>query len=363
MSELKGLILCAGEASRLRPVSYAVPKPLFPVANRPLIDYALGALAQAGVTDIGIVISPWDRATPDALGDGGAWGGRATYIEQHQPCGLGHAVAQAAQFVGDSSFVLYLGDTLMDQGVEPAVALFEREDCDAVMLLAEVDDPRRFGVAEVDGTRVVRLVEKPKQPKSNLAVVGAYLLKSCVVDAIGRTTPSARGELEITDSIQTMIASGATVRWLPVDGWWGDVGSPETALETNAHFLEALNDDVRGDVAEDCTVLGPASVGRGTVVRRSALRGPVCIGENCTIEDAEIGPNACLGDGSSVRASTVANAILSAGCSVHGVGGGLTGSVFGERVAVAGTGPECALTRSVLCADSVLQLTSEGADT
>ncbi|MGD8237196.1 MAG: glucose-1-phosphate thymidylyltransferase, partial [Armatimonadota bacterium] len=354
MSELKGLILCAGEGRRLRPVSYAVPKSLFPVANRPLIDYAVEALAKAGVTDIGIVVSPGDRATRDALGDGSAWGGRATYIEQHQPRGLGHAVAQAAEFVGDSSLALYLGDTLMDQGVEPAVALFQREDCDAVMLLAEVDDPRRFGVAEVEGTQVVRLVEKPQQPKSNLAVVGTYLLKPRVMEAIGRTRPSGRGELEITDSIQTMIGSGGTVRWLPVEGWWGDVGSPQTALETNAHFLESLNEDVRGDVAEDCTVLGPASVGRGTVVRRSVLRGPVCIGENCVIVDAEIGPNACLGDGGSVRASAVADTILSAGCSVHGVGGGLTDSVLGERVAVAGAGPGCSLTRSALCADSVL---------
>lgn len=363
MSDLKGVILCAGEAQRLRPISYAAPKALFPVANRPLIGYALQALTAVGVTDIGIVISPTHGATRDAIGDGAAWGARVMYIKQQQARGLGDAVAQAAEFVGDSPFLLYLGDTLMDQGIGPVVDAFERDECDAQMLLAEVAKPCRFGVAEVDGRRVVRLIEKPKQPPSNLAVVGVYAFQPCIFEAIGRTELSGRGELEITDAIQTMIDSGRTVCWLRLDGWWGDVGSPESALATNAHLLQSLNYDVKGDIGDDCTVEGRVSVGRGSVVRRGTLRGPVCIGENCRIEDATIGPDVCLGDRTCVRRSKISNTIVEAECSICDVGGGITNSVFGERARVTGVGDGCSVVRTRLCADSELCLARRGADT
>jgi glucose-1-phosphate thymidylyltransferase len=276
---LKGLILSGGAGTRLRPITHTSAKQLVPVANKPVLFYGIEALCDAGIDELGIVVGETRAEIEAAVGDGSRFGVRVTYIPQEAPLGLAHAVLISESFLGDSPFVMYLGDNLLKEGVQRFVERFDESRPDALILLQQVDDPSSYGIAELDGSgRVSRLVEKPKEPRSDLALVGVYLFTPAIFESVKAISPSWRDELEITDAIQHMIDRGLTVEPHRVTGWWKDTGKLADMLEANRLILSTLEPDVQGEVVQT-TLEGPVSIGRGSTLERCTVRGPVIIGE------------------------------------------------------------------------------------
>lgn len=330
---MKGVILCAGEGTRMRPLTYSLPKHLIPIANRPVIEHILDTLKAAAITDIGVVVGPnTQRSFQDALGDGSSLGVRITYVVQENPRGLAHAVSCAHGFVRDDPFLLYLGDNLLEKGVTGPVEKFNESGADAVITLYPVSDPTRFGVAEVDGGRIVRLVEKPATPVSNLAVVGAYVFTAEIFSAISRIHPSARGELEITDAIQRLIDDGRLVVPYQISGWWRDVGRPPELLAANAQLLGEIKTRIEGTITRDCAVTGEVMVGPRSRVRNSTLIGPVMIGDGVSCSDSLIGPNVSIGDDAIITKAKVRDSIVLSGAELAGVA--LVDSLIGRGTIV-----------------------------
>ncbi len=307
---MKALVLAGGRGTRLRPITHTSAKQLVPVANKPVLFYGLESLRAAGITDVGIVVAdPGEMLRPDhrtgqmtsvmvnsqaeiraAVGDGSRFGLHVTYIVQEAPLGLAHAVKISEEYMAGEPFVMYLGDNLIKDGITPFVEEFTREKPNAQILLAKVKTPSEFGVAELEGDQVVRLEEKPKQPKSDLALVGVYLFDRTVFEAVNAIRPGARGELEITDAIQHMISSGRRVRSHVITGWWKDTGKVEDMLEGNRMMLGGLETDVQGTVDEESKIEGRVVIGPGAIVQRSRLRGPLIIGAGARIIDSYVGP-------------------------------------------------------------------------
>jgi glucose-1-phosphate thymidylyltransferase len=311
---MKGLILAGGAGTRLRPLTYNGAKQLVPVANRPILFYVIDALVEAGVRDIAIVVAPETAGEIAACtGDGSAWGATVTYVAQSRPLGLAHAVTMARAFLGDSDFCMFLGDNLLGMPLGPSIDAFARApELAASLMLKEVPHPERFGVAEVDADgNVVRLAEKPTEPKSNLALVGVYLFRAAVHDAIAEIQPSARGELEITDAIGKLIDRGARVRFERVASWWLDTGKNDDLLLANATVLDAwLVHDVRGAVDAESRLTGRVRVEEGARVIRSVIRGPVAIGKGATIVDSRVGPFSSIGPGATIERSGVERCVI-----------------------------------------------------
>ena len=318
---MKAVVLCAGEGTRLRPLTYTSAKHLIPVANRPVIHYTLEALREAGITEIGLVVSPNVAAEfKSALGDGGPWGVQLSYIRQSDPKGLAHAVCCAREFVGDDPFLVYLGDNLLEQGVAGFVQDYEANPTAASIMLTEVDDPTSFGVARLENDRITELVEKPSDPPSNLAIVGVYQFDPSIFGAIDRIDPSWRGELEITDAIQTLIDDGETVRPHRVQGWWKDAGKPEDMLEANRLVLEGLGEaPVKSEISADSQVTGRVAIDNNVTVERSVLRGPLAIGDGAVIRDAYVGPFTSIGTGVQLSDSEIDDSIVMAEASIEGI--------------------------------------------
>jgi len=314
---MRALVLAGGRGTRLRPITHTSAKQLVPVANKPVLFYGLEAIRAAGIREVGIVVSdPREMLVKDprtgeqvtvmvnsqaeiraAVGDGSAFGLEVTYIEQEAPLGLAHAVKISADYMRDEPFVMYLGDNLIKDGITHFVREFQQEEPDAQILLAHVKTPSEFGVAELDGDRVVRLEEKPALPKSDLALVGVYLFDSCVFEAVNAIQPSRRGELEITDAIQHLIQSGRRVRSHVITGWWKDTGKVEDLLEANRIVLADLQTEIHGTVDAESRCEGPVRIGPGATVERSRLRGPLVIGAGARIADAYVGPFTAIADG------------------------------------------------------------------
>jgi glucose-1-phosphate thymidylyltransferase len=301
---MKGLILAAGRGTRLRPLTHTRPKPVIRVAGRPIIHYAVENLLQAGVREIGVVVSPETEKDLRLALEGFP----VRFVLQEEPQGLAHAVAVARDFLGDSPFVLYLGDNLFQKGIGPYLEAF-KEGVSAVLALVRVQDPRQFGVAVMEKDRIVRLVEKPKEPPSDLAVAGVYVFSPEVWEVIPGLKPSARGEYEITDAIQGLIDQGRRVVGIEVMGWWKDTGRPEDLLDANRLLLEELAPRVEGEVVES-TLTGRVLVEKGARVVRSTVIGPAFIGEGAVVEGAYVGPFTSLGPGVRVAGSEVEYAIL-----------------------------------------------------
>ncbi len=333
MEALKGLILSGGAGTRLRPITHTSAKQLVPVANKPVLFYGIEALVEAGVTDIGIIIAP---ETGDeiraAAGDGSAFGAEITYIVQDKPAGLAHAVLTAKDFIGDSSFVMYLGDNLLRDGLRGLVATFEKDEPDALILLTPVDDPSSYGVAELDGERIVRLIEKPKDPPSNLALVGVYLFSPLIFPAAEALEPSWRGEYEITEAIQGLIDDGRKVQSEVVRGWWKDTGQLADMLEANRLVLEEIDTRIEGEVDEGSRVEGRVVLEPGASLVRSVVRGPAVIGAGAKIEDAYIGPYTSVGDRVQIARAEVEHSIILADSVVTDLGTRLEASLLGREV-------------------------------
>jgi glucose-1-phosphate thymidylyltransferase len=333
MKELKGLILSGGKGTRLRPITHTSAKQLVPVANKPVLFYGIEALVEAGVKEIGIIIAPeTGEEIKAAAGDGAQFGAEITYILQDEPAGLAHAVLTAEEFIGDSPFVMYLGDNLLADGLRGLVATFRESEPDALILLTPVSDPSSYGVAELDGERVVRLVEKPKDPPSNLALVGVYLFNSSIFAASRALKPSWRGELEITEAIQSLIEEGKTVKSEVVSGWWKDTGQLADMLEANRLVLEEIETKIEGEVDEASKIEGRVIVEPGAVLANSVVRGPAVIGAGARIEDAYIGPYTSIGDEVCVRRSEVEHSIILAGSVVEDLSTRMEASLLGREV-------------------------------
>jgi glucose-1-phosphate thymidylyltransferase len=334
MKPLKGLILSGGKGTRLRPITHTSAKQLVPVANKPVLFYGIESLVAAGVEEIGIIIAPETGSEIQAAaGDGSQFGATITYIEQDAPSGLAHAVLTAEQFLGDSPFVMYLGDNLLRDGITELVREFQSEEPDAMILLTSVDDPENYGVAELDGEKVSRLVEKPKDPKSDLALVGVYMFTPAIFEAARAIEPSWRNELEITDAIQWLIAQGLRVDPHIVKGWWKDTGQVQDMLDANRLILDDLSERVEGELI-DSRVEGRVVIEPGVVLERATVRGPAIIGAGSRIVDAYIGPYSAIGEGVSIERAEIEYSIVLSGSSVRDLDGRVEASLIGRNVAI-----------------------------
>lgn len=335
MDQLKGLILSGGRGTRLRPITHTSAKQLVPVANRPVLFYGIEAMAQAGIEEVGIIIAP---ETGDeiraAVGDGSAFGVKVTFIVQDEPAGLAHAVLTAEPFLGTDPFVMYLGDNLLQGGIDGLVSDFRANAPDALILLTPVSDPEHYGVAELDGDRVVALAEKPPAPRTNLALVGVYMFTACVHDASRAIEPSPRGELEITDAIQHLVDTGRRVEPHIVKGWWKDTGRLEDMLEANRLILDTIATRVEGELI-DSQCDGRVVIEAGARLERSTVRGPAIVGAGARLVDAYVGPYSAIGEDCVIESAEVEHSILLAGSSVRDLDGRMESSLLGRNVHIA----------------------------
>jgi glucose-1-phosphate thymidylyltransferase len=336
---LKGLILSGGKGTRLRPLTHTSAKQLVPVANKPVLFYGLEAMGAAGIGEVGIIIAPETGAEiRAAAGDGSDFGVSIEYIEQDEPLGLAHAVLTAEAFLDDSPFVMYLGDNLLRDGIVDLVDNFRTEQPDALILLTPVPDPEHYGVAELNGEgRVGRLVEKPKEPRTNLALVGVYMFTPAIFDAARAIEPSWRDELEITDAIQTLVDRGLRVDPHIVHGWWKDTGQVQDMLEANRLILDDLQERVEGDLV-DSRVEGRVVIEPGARLERTTVRGPAIVGRGSKIIDAYIGPYTAIGEEVAIEKAELEHSIVLSGSSICDLEYRIEASLIGKDVRI-GRGP------------------------
>ncbi|MEA2297484.1 MAG: glucose-phosphate thymidylyltransferase [Solirubrobacteraceae bacterium] len=332
---MKGLILSGGKGTRLRPITHTSAKQLIPVANKPVLFYGIEAIVAAGIEEIGIIIAPeTGDEIRETVGDGSRFGARITYIVQDAPSGLAHAVLTGEDFLGTDAFVMYLGDNLLQGGITELVASFRAGAPDALILLTPVDDPENYGVAELEDGRVVRLVEKPPQPLSDLALVGVYMFTAAIHDAARSISPSRRGELEITDAIQYLVDAGSRVEPHIVRGWWKDTGRLDDMLEANRLILDTIETRVEGELVES-QVDGRVVVEAGARLERSTVRGPAIIGAGARLTDAYVGPYTAIGERCAIESAEVEHSILLADSSVRDLHGRMESSLLGRNVRIA----------------------------
>jgi glucose-1-phosphate thymidylyltransferase len=331
---MKGLILSGGKGTRLRPITYTSAKQLVPVANKPVLFYGLEAMADAGIREVGIVVGETAAEIRTAVGDGSRWGLDVTYIEQDAPRGLAHAVLVSEGFLGHEPFVMYLGDNLLNKGIRSFVEQFAAARPAAQILLTRVPDPQMFGVAELKDGKVIRLVEKPKEPRSNLALVGVYMFGPAIFESVRRIRPSGRNELEITDAIQDLIDHGLEVHPQIVDGWWKDTGKLEDLLEANRLILDTLARRIDGTVDADSRIEGKVIVEAGALIERSVVRGPVIIGARARIVHAYVGPFTSIMNDVEVRDAEIEHSIILEGSVICDLQNRIEDSLIGKNVRI-----------------------------
>ena len=354
---MKALVLAGGTGSRLRPITHTAAKQLVPVANKPVLFYGIESLVAAGITRIGMIVGDTAEEIRAAVGDGSAFGAEVTYIPQGQPLGLAHAVLVARDYLGEDDFVMYLGDNFIVGGINELVAAFHTERPDADILLTRVSDPSAFGVAELDAEgRVVRLVEKPAKPSSDLALVGVCLFTPAVHEAVRAIGPSARGELEITDALQQLIDQGSIVRSTVITGYWKDTGNVTDMLEVNRSVLETLEPANEGTVDAESEIIGRVRIERGATVTRSRIVGPAVIGAGTTVTNSYVGPSTSVADDCVIDGSELEFSIVLAGSSIEGVGR-IEASLIGRNTQVTRAGRTPRAHRFVLGDHSRVQIT------
>lgn len=329
-SGMKGLILSGGKGTRLRPLTFTQAKQLVPVANKPVLFYGIEALCDAGIKDIGIVVGDTKEEIKSAVGDGSRWGVKISFIEQEAPLGLAHAVLISEDYLGKTPFVMYLGDNILKSGIRSLVEEFLTKKPNALILLTEVPNPQMFGVAELKDGKVAKLVEKPKQPRSNLALVGVYMFDCHIFEAVKAIKPSWRNELEITDAIQHMVDSGYRVHPHLVSGWWKDTGKIEDILEANRLILESIEGRNEGNVDEYSKINGQVVIEKGAVIRKSVIRGPVIIGAGSEIVDAYVGPFTAIQEGCRIIRTEIEHSIILEKSEIQDIEGRIDESLIGR---------------------------------
>jgi len=331
---LKALIASGGRGTRLRPITHTQNKHLIPIANKPILYYAIEAAAEAGIKEIGIVHNADSQEVPKYIGNGSKWGVKITYIPQETPGGLAQVVQLAEKFIAGDKFIFYLGDNMLVGGVKRFVDEFEKSGCNCYLTLVKVKDPERFGVPEIRNGKIVRVEEKPKQPKSNYAVAGIYLYDHHIFEAVKSLKPSARGELEISDAHTLLIERGLKIGYSEITSWWKDTGKPTDLLEANRLILDNIAPRNNGTVDKQSEVAGRIVIEKGACIINSKIRGPVIIGENCVIENSYIGPFTSIGDRTEVRNSEIEYSIVLRDCKITSVGIRIEGSILGNDVEV-----------------------------
>ena len=327
---MKALILAGGRGTRLRPLTYTSAKQLIPIANKPTIAYGIEAIVDAGITDIGIIVGDTKDEIKSSLGNGQQYGAKFTYIEQDAPRGLAHAVLIAESFMNGESFLMYLGDNIVPEGVTDFAAHFKANKPNAMVLLNEVPNPQQYGVVELVNGKVHRLVEKPKQPKTNLALVGVYLFDNNIFQAVKSIAPSWRNEYEITDAIQWLVDQNLRVDPHIITGWWKDTGRPEDMLEANRIILEGVESNQRGSICEHSQLSGRIQVGTASTIENCVIRGPVVIGEGTHLKDAYIGPFTSIGNNVTINNAELENSILMDDVSIANISYRIDNSLIGR---------------------------------
>jgi glucose-1-phosphate thymidylyltransferase len=332
---MKGLILSGGKGTRLRPLTYTSAKQLIPVANKPILFYGIEFMRDAGITEIGIIVGDTRGEIMERVGDGSNWGVNIEYIFQAEPLGLAHAVLTAEEYIGDDTFTMYLGDNLLRDGIKGIVSEYNERKPDCMILLTPVKNPEQFGVAELnDDNSVKQLVEKPADPKSNLALVGVYLFNKSIFEASRKIKPSFRGELEITDAIQQLMDDGLKVYPSIVEGWWKDTGKLEDMLEANRLVLDTLDKRIDGHVDSSSKLEGRVVLGPNSRIINSSVRGPVIIGRNVIIENAFVGPYTSIHDRCHIMNCELEHSIILEESIIRDIPGRLTDCLIGRKVVV-----------------------------
>jgi len=331
---MKALITAGGHGTRLRPITHTHNKHLIPIANKPILQYAIDYVKEAGITEIGIIINAASDGIKEWFGDGSNQGLSITYIPQEAPMGLAHCVKIAEPFIGTDKFIFYLGDNMIVGGVKRFIDEFEQSNANCFLTLSNVKDPQRFGVPEIVDGRIIGIEEKPLNPKSNFAVAGIYLYDSSVFEAVNNIKPSPRGELEISDAHQYLLDHNYVVKYTEITGWWKDTGKPADLLAANRLVLDNITEECEGDIDSSSTVVGPNRIGKGSRIINSIVRGPVCIGSNCHIENSFIGPHTSIGNGTQIINSEVEYSILLNRCIIKDLNTRLETSLLGNEVEV-----------------------------
>jgi len=335
---MKGLLLAGGQGTRLRPLTHTGNKHTIPIANKPMVLYALENLVNAGIKEVNVIIGPLKEGIMNIIGDGSAYGIRVNYIEQPEALGLAHAVMISEKYLKDEPFVMHLGDNLLRDGVTEFVKRFEETNADAVIGVTKVKDPRHYGVVVLDERgKPIKLIEKPKEPPSDLALVGVYVFSPVVFNYVKKLKPSWRNEYEITDAIQLMVNDGRKVEVVEVKGWWKDTGKPDDLLEANRLVLDEIKTNIQGKISDNAKIEGRVTIGEGTVIEDNVvIRGPAIIGRNCVIgPNVYIGPYTSIGDGSILKNVEIENSIIMKEVRIENVKNRISDSIIGNNVVIA----------------------------
>jgi len=331
---MKALITAGGHGTRLRPITYTQNKHLIPIANKIMLQYAIDYLKDAEIYEIGIIINSNDTSINDVFGDGSGFGVKITYIEQDKPLGLAHVVKISQAFIGDDDFIFYLGDNILVGGLKSFINDFKRMKSNCHLVLSKVSDPNRFGVAEVVNKRIVSIEEKPKYPKSDLAVTGIYLYDSNIFEAVNNIQPSERGELEISDAHQFLIEKGYDLSYSEITGWWKDTGQPSDLLDANRLVLDNIKTKIDADVDSLSNISGEVVVRRGCKIINSTIKGPTTIDDNTIIMDSYIGPFSSIGKSCIIKNTKIESSIIMEKCELDAVGIDIQSSLLGKSVKI-----------------------------
>ncbi len=353
---MKAIILCAGLGTRLYPLTLSMSKHLIPLANKPILFYSLEMMRDAGIKEVGLIIGEKNNDIKDAVSDGSQWGLKVTYILQQNPKGLAHAANVAQKFVGKDPFVMYLGDNLLKEGLTGFVKSFNQNKPNALILLYHVDNPSQFGIAELNEERIARVMEKPENPPTDLAIVGAYLFDKNIFTAIDNIKPSKRNELEITDAIQYLIEKDYVVQPHIVKEWWKDTGRPEEILEANRFMLDNIEPSINGNIDESSKITGNVLIGEGTEIINSDICGPTAIGNNCKIVDSFIGNYTSIGNNSLIENSKVEQSVLMENGTMLHLRDRISDSLFGRNVTLKSFGGKSAESCFVLADHSFVKI-------